>query len=161
MSSIRLLGAADFPNILAVVNDAAIAYRGVIAADCWHEPYMPEAELAAEIAAGVCFYGVEGAGALLGVMGLQRVEDVHLIRHAYVATHAQRNGHGGALLRHIMARAQRPILVGTWAAATWAIDFYARHNFELLPASTADTLLRRYWAISPRQIATSVVLRCS
>jgi GNAT superfamily N-acetyltransferase len=144
--------------ILAIVNAAADAYRGVIPADRWHEPYMAAAELDAEIAAGVVFWGYEDGGALLGVMGLQRVRDVELIRHAYVAPHSQRRGVGGALLEHLMRATARPMLVGTWAAAEWAIRFYAAHGFARVAAERKAELLRSYWTIPERQIETSVVL---
>jgi GNAT superfamily N-acetyltransferase len=144
--------------ILAIVNAAAEAYRGAIPPDRWHDPYMPAAELDAEIAAGVVFWGYEEDGELIGVMGVQDVGDVDLIRHAYVAPAAQRKGVGGALIRHLLRRASRRMLVGTWAAAGWAIAFYERHGFELLPRDEAAELLRRYWTIPERQIETSVVL---
>ena len=155
---IRRCGEADVPAIGAVVNDAAEAYRGVIPADRWHEPYMPEAELRGEIAAGVVFWGLEAGGRLVGVMGLQDVQDVALIRHAYVATAARRGGVGGELLRHLLTQTDRPILVGTWAAATWAIGFYEKHGFALAEPAEKERLLRRYWSIPDRQIETSVVL---
>jgi GNAT superfamily N-acetyltransferase len=155
---IRRCGEADVPAICAVVNDAAEAYRGVIPADRWHEPYMPEGELRGEIAAGVLFWGAVAGGRLVGVMGLQDVQDVALIRHAYVATAARRHGVGGALLRHLLAQTARPILVGTWAAATWAIRFYEKHGFALTAPDEKARLLRRYWSIPDRQIETSVVL---
>jgi GNAT superfamily N-acetyltransferase len=144
--------------ILAIVNAAAEAYRGVIPADRWHEPYMPAAELDGEIAAGVAFSGYEADGALVGVMGVQPVRDVALIRHAYVAPERQGRGIGAALLEDLARSTSRPLLVGTWAAAEWAIRFYERHGFELVsPARKAD-LLRTYWTIPERQIETSVVL---
>src|SRR4051794_23646479 len=118
--------------ILAIVNEAAEAYRGVIPADRWHEPYMPADELAEEMAAGVGVWGYEDGGDLVGVMGIQAVRDVDLIRHAYVARRAQRRGVGGKLIDHLMRDRTRPVLVGTWAAATWAIAFYERHGFELV-----------------------------
>jgi len=155
---IRRCGDADVPAICAIVNDAAEAYRGVIPADRWHEPYMPEGELRGEIAAGVLFWGAVAGGRLVGVMGLQDVQDVALIRHAYVATAARRHGVGGALLRHLLAQTARPILVGTWAAATWAIRFYEKHGFALTAPDEKARLLRRYWSIPDRQIETSVVL---
>jgi N-acetylglutamate synthase-like GNAT family acetyltransferase len=155
---IRRCGEADVPAICAVVNDAAEAYRGVIPADRWHEPYMPEGELRGEIAAGVHFWGAVAGGRLVGVMGLQEVQDVALIRHAYVATAARRHGVGGELLQHLLAQADRPILVGTWAAATWAIRFYEKHGFALTAPAEKARLLRRYWSIPDRQIDTSVVL---
>jgi GNAT superfamily N-acetyltransferase len=130
----------------------------VIPADRWHEPYMPAEELDAEIAAGVEFWGCEAGGELLGVMGIQPVRDVHLIRHAYVAPAAQRRGIGGALLDHLMAEIDGRVLVGTWAAARWAIDFYLRHGFEQLTPELKDELLKTYWDIPERQVETSVVL---
>ena len=145
--------------ILAIVNAAAEAYRDVIPADRWREPYMPASELDEEIAAGVAFWGYEADGALVGIMGIQPVGDVELIRHAYVAPGEQGRGVGGALLAHLAARSSQPLLVGTWATAEWAIRFYERHGFEVLPAERSAELLRRYWAIPERQIETSVVLR--
>lgn len=158
MGTIRRCDDADRPAILAIVNDAAQAYRGVIPSDRWHEPYMPEAALHAEIEAGVAFWGWEDAGGLRGVMGLQDVQDVALIRHAYVATAVRGQGIGGRLLAHLAAHTGRPLLVGTWAAATWAIRFYERHGFALVGPDEKERLLRRYWSIPERQIATSVVL---
>ncbi|AHG93659.1 GCN5-related N-acetyltransferase (plasmid) [Gemmatirosa kalamazoonensis] len=148
----------DIVEILAIVNAAAEAYRGAIPPDRWHEPYMSDAELRRELAAGVAFWGYESDGELLGVMGIQRVQDVDLIRHAYVRPDRQRLGVGAALLDHLRALSDRPLLVGTWAAATWAIDFYRRHGFTLVPPERAAALLRRYWSIPERQIETSVVL---
>ena len=144
--------------ILAIVNAGAQAYRGVIPADRWHEPYMPATALDAEIAAGVAFWGYEDAGELAGVMGVQRVRDVELIRHAYVTPGRQRRGIGGALLGHLCDAASTRMLVGTWAAAEWAVRFYRRHGFELLVPERAAELLRAYWSIPERQIETSVVL---
>jgi N-acetylglutamate synthase-like GNAT family acetyltransferase len=155
---IRRCAEADIPAMFAIINDAAQAYRGVIPADRWHEPYMPEAELRGEIAAGVVFWGMEKAGRLVGVMGLQDMRDVALIRHAYVATAERGKGAGGALLRHLVGQTDRPVLVGTWAAATWAIRFYERHGFTLTSPAEKDRLLRRYWSIPARQTDTSVVL---
>jgi GNAT superfamily N-acetyltransferase len=145
--------------ILAIVNAAAEAYREVIPADRWHEPYMPAEELDGEIAAGVRFWGYEEAGELLGIMGIQAVDDVDLIRHAYVWPDAQGKGVGTALLNRLVESAERPLLVGTWAAAEWAIRFYQRHGFELVsPVERKDELLRTYWDIPERQVETSVVL---
>ena len=155
---IRLCRDDERAQILAIVNEAAEAYRGVIPEDRWHEPYMPATELAREIAAGVRFWGYARDGALLGVMGIQPVRDVDLIRHAYVAPEAQRGGIGGALLEHLCGLTDRRILVGTWAAASWAIRFYERHGFELVAPEMKAALLKTYWTIPDRQIATSVVL---
>lgn len=145
-------------EILAIVNAAAEAYRGVIPADRWHEPYMPGEELDEEIGAGVEFWGYEDDGALLGIMGIQPVRDVNLIRHAYVVPASQGRGIGGALLEQLLHRATRPILVGTWAAAEWAVRFYERHGFEHVGPERTAELLREYWDIPERQIETSVVL---
>ena len=144
--------------ILAIVNAAAEAYRGVIPADRWHDPYMPASELDGEINAGVVFWGYEDDGALVGVMGVQDVGDLDLIRHAYVLPSSQRRGIGSALLEQLKGATGRRMLVGTWAKADWAIDFYRRHGFELLPPERAADLLRTYWSIPDRQIETSVVL---
>jgi GNAT superfamily N-acetyltransferase len=144
--------------ILEIVNAAAEAYRDAIPADRWHEPYMPADELDAEIGAGVEFWGYED-GELEGVMGVQDVGDVDLIRHAYVRPGTQGRGIGGELLAHLTRlREGRRILVGTWAAATWAIRFYERHGFEQVPPAEKTRLLRAYWTIPERQVETSVVL---
>lgn len=158
MPVIRRCGADERDAILAIVNAAAEAYRGVIPADRWHDPYMGRDELAAEIAAGVTFWGCEGDGALVGVMGIQTVGDVDLIRHAYVLPAHQGEGVGTALLHHLRDRAGRPLLVGTWAAAEWAIRFYERNGFARVGEADRAALLRRYWTIPERQIETSVVL---
>jgi GNAT superfamily N-acetyltransferase len=158
MSSIRLCRDDERATILAIVNAAAEAYRGVIPADRWHEPYMPVEELDSEIAASVRFWGYEENGALLGVMGLQPVRDVELIRHAYVLPKSQGKGVGGALLQHLRQLTERPMLVGTWAAAEWAIRFYRRHGFSLVSPALKAMLLRKYWTIPERQIETSVLL---
>ena len=155
--SIRACRPDDLARIHFIVNDAAIAYRGIIPDDRWHEPYMSERELESEIAAGVRFLGwFSPADTLLGVMGAQDVQDVTLIRHAYVLSARQRGGIGSALIASLMKTAERPLLVGTWKAATWAITFYERHGFRLV--ADTPTLLRRYWAIPERQIESSVVL---
>jgi GNAT superfamily N-acetyltransferase len=140
--------------MLAIVNAAAEAYRGVIPADRWHDPYMPAGELDEEIAAGVRFWGCEADGELAGLMGIQAVRDVELIRHAFVEPARQGQGIGGALLEHLLRAATRPVLVGTWAAAGWAIRFYERHGFT----RASQDLLRTYWTIPERQVETSVVL---
>jgi GNAT superfamily N-acetyltransferase len=149
---------ADVPAIDAVINEAAEAYRGVIPPDCWHEPYMTRASLVAEIVAGVEFSGWDEAGALVGVMGVQEVRDVTLIRHAYVRPSRQGQGIGGALLTALAAQVPGPLLVGTWAAAGWAIRFYERQGFRLVDADERDRLLTTYWSIPRRQRETSVVL---
>jgi GNAT superfamily N-acetyltransferase len=146
------------PAILTIVNAAAEAYRGVIPADRWREPYMPAHELDGEIAAGVAFWGYEDDGELAGIMGVQPVRDVELIRHAYTAPARQGRGIGGALLEHLVSRSTRPLLVGTWAAAEWAIRFYERYGFEQVSDARRTALLGEYWTIPARQVETSVVL---
>jgi GNAT superfamily N-acetyltransferase len=158
MSTIRLCRDDERATVLTIVNAAAAAYRGVIPDDRWHEPYMDAAELDGEIAAGVVFHGFEAEGALTGVMGIQDVGDVDLIRHAYVLPACQGRGIGGALLTHLRSLSDRRILVGTWAAADWAIAFYRRHGFEPVSQERKTTLLRSYWTIPDRQVETSVVL---
>jgi GNAT superfamily N-acetyltransferase len=158
VSSIRICRDDERTAILAIVNAAAEAYRGVIPEDCWHEPYMPAHELESEIAAGVAFWGCEADGALVGVMGVQPVRDVDLIRHAYVLPAHQRHGVGAALLQYLRDRSARHLLIGTWAAAEWAIRFYCRHGFELVSPERKTALLKNYWTVPDRQIETSVVL---
>jgi len=158
MPLIRPCGDGDRETVLEIVNAAAEAYRGVIPADCWHEPYMGSAELAREIAAGVRFSGYEAEGELVGVMGIQPVRDVDLIRHAYVRPAWQGRGVGQALMAHLLAGNRRPVLVGTWAAATWAIGFYEKNGFHLVPEDVKARLLRTYWTIPERQVEVSVVL---
>ena len=149
---------ADLTAMFAIINDAAQRYRGVIPADRWHEPYMPRDELESEIAHGVVFWVAEEEGRVLGVMGIQDKGDVALVRHAYVASGLQRKGVGTTLLHHVEALTDKPVLIGTWAAASWAIDFYRRNGFTVVSESEKDRLLRKYWSIPPRQIETSVVL---
>jgi GNAT superfamily N-acetyltransferase len=158
LDAIRSCRDDERATILEIVNTAAWAYRGVIPADRWREPYMTSRELDDEIAAGVAFWGYEADGTLIGAMGIQPLGDVDLIRHAYVLPDRQRLGVGGALLEHLRQLSTRRMLVGTWAAADWAIRFYRRHGFELTSSERTTTLLRRYWTISDRQIETSVVL---
>ena len=155
---IRDCTADDVEAIYTVINESAEAYRDVIPPDRWHEPYLPRDELAREIAAGVRFLGYLADGALVGVMGTQPVRDVTLIRHAYVLTRRRRGGIGSALLAAARARADTPVLIGTWAAATWAIGFYQKHGFRLLGTSDKTRLLNTYWTVPERQIETSVVL---
>jgi N-acetylglutamate synthase-like GNAT family acetyltransferase len=156
---ISKLAASDFAEVLSVVNDAAEAYRGVIPLDCWHEPYMTAQELQEEVASGVQFYGYKENGALVGIMGIQRVKDVTLIRHAYVRTTQQRNGVGQKLLTHLTTLANTPqILVGTWTTAWWAVRFYKKNGFEIIPKESRAKL-RQYWNIPDRQAENSVVLK--
>jgi N-acetylglutamate synthase-like GNAT family acetyltransferase len=155
---IRQADDADLTQVLAIINEAAQAYRGVIPADRWHDPYMPEQELRHEIGSGVTFWVAEEDNRLLGVMGLQDKGAVALIRHAYVAPTTQRKGVGTTLLRHVEALAGKPVLIGTWADASWAIDFYRRNGFTVVPPAQKEHLLRTYWSIPDRQIETSVVL---
>ena len=155
---LRRCGDEERDAIVAIVNAAAEAYRGVIPPDCWHEPYMPPEELEGQIRAGVEFWGYEMDGELVGVMGIQDVGEVELIRHAYVAPGSQRRGIGSALLERLARPTDRPLLVGTWAAADWAIRFYERHGFDLVPRERTTELLRAYWDIPDRQVETSVVL---
>jgi N-acetylglutamate synthase-like GNAT family acetyltransferase len=155
---VRESGAPDFAAILEIVNDGAQRYKGVIPADRWHEPYMPAEELKKEIAAGVAFSVAEQDGRVVGVMGIQDKGDVTLVRHAYVATSAQRGGIGTKLLRHLESLTRKPVLIGTWAAATWAIDFYKRNGFSVVSHAEKERLLRKYWSIPARQVETSVVL---
>jgi GNAT superfamily N-acetyltransferase len=158
MTDIRPCRDDEHSTILSIVNAAAEAYRGVIPEDCWHEPYMPASELQSEIAAGIAFWGYEAKGTLLGVMGIQPVRDVELIRHAYVLPTRQLRGIGTALLSHLRGLTTQRMLVGTWAAAEWAIRFYRRHGFELVTPDDKTALLRTYWTVPDRQIETSVVL---
>ena len=157
-SAIQPCNAHDLPAMHQIINAAAQAYRDVIPADRWHEPYMSHQELESEIAAGVMFWGYYDNGVLTGVMGVQTVRDVDLIRHAYVRPDWQRRGVGDALITPLRARSARRMLVGTWAAATWAVNFYRRHGFQLVPAQMKTQLLETYWRIPQRQIETSVVL---
>jgi GNAT superfamily N-acetyltransferase len=160
MSVIRPCREADLATVLAIINSAAVAYRGVIPEDCWHAPYMSGEELRREISAGVAFCGYEAPdGNLVGVMGIQPVREVWLIRHAYVLPEWQRHGVGTSLIEHLLGTTGgRQVLVGTWAAADWAVNFYRRHGFALVTADLKTRLLQTYWTIPVRQIETSVVL---
>lgn len=156
---ISRLQRTEFKSILHVINDAAEAYRGVIPEDRWKEPYMSAEELREEIESGVEFYGFMEDNVLVAVMGIQPVNDVTLIRHAYVLTNRQRRGIGEKLLRHLLTLARTSeVLVGTWEVAYWAIRFYEKHGFRLVTKEEKDRLLRKYWKIPERQIETSVVL---
>lgn len=158
VTTIRPCTEADLLTLLTLINDAAEAYRGVIPPDRYPTPYMPESELRHEIDHGVQFWGFDQQNTLLGIMGLQPVEDITLIRHAYVRPDQQHRGIGSHLLNHLRHLAPGPLLVGTWADASWAIRFYQRHSFHLVPPAQKADLLRRYWNIPDRQIETSVVL---
>jgi N-acetylglutamate synthase-like GNAT family acetyltransferase len=151
----------DFPEIYEIINDAAIAYRGAIPADRWHEPYMSEEELKKQIEEGVEFWCYKQDQTILGVMGIQFKGDVTLIRHAYVRTSDRNKGIGSKLLENFLAIVETPVLIGTWANAAWAIDFYKKHGFRLLGMEEKNKLLRKYWSIPERQIETSVVLASS
>ena len=148
----------DLPEIYEIINDAASAYKGIIPADRWHEPYMSEAELQGQINDGVKFWCYLENDLIIGVMGIQDKGEVTLIRHAYVRTTARNKGIGGKLLQHLSMLTTKPILIGTWADATWAIEFYKKHGFRLVSFQEKEELLRKYWSIPLRQIETSVVL---
>ncbi|HYF31883.1 MAG TPA: GNAT family N-acetyltransferase [Chitinophagaceae bacterium] len=150
--------ASDFNTICEIINDGASAYRGVIPADRWHEPYMPAEELSKQINDGVEFWAYAENGNILGVMGIQFKGDVTLIRHAYVRTSERGKGIGGKLLKQLNSLATTPVLIGTWADATWAIAFYEKHGFRLVSQEEKNRLLRKYWTIPERQTETSVVL---
>jgi N-acetylglutamate synthase-like GNAT family acetyltransferase len=154
----RKCDSKDFEVIYSIINDAAQAYKGVIPIDCWKEPYMPKEELQQEMDTGVMFWGYEENGELIGVMGLQHIQEVALIRHSYVRPLKQNEGIGRELLFHLQRLTTRPILVGTWADAVWAIRFYEKNGFQLVSPEEKDILLKKYWTISERQIESSVVL---
>ncbi len=156
---IRKCNDTDVDAITAIINDGAEAYRGVIPEDCFHNPYMPAEKLTAEVDAGVVFWGWYEGPLLVGVMGLQKVQDVTLIRHAYVRTVWQERGIGSGLLNFLLDRVAGDLLVGTWAAASWAIRLYERHGFVMTDTAQKDHLLDTYWNIPERQRETSVVLR--
>ena len=155
---IHLCTNADFTAILEIINEAAQAYKGIIPPDRWHEPYMSRTDLRREIDAGITFWGYEEADQLVGVMGIQHVGEVTLIRHAYVRSSHQGKGIGRQLLARLRTMSERPTLIGTWAAATWAIRFYESNGFKLVTPAEKDRLLRAYWDIPERQVETSVVL---
>lgn len=157
-SAIRQCNDRDFEMIYAIINEAAQVYKGVIPADRWKEPYMSKEELKHEIAAGVVFWGFEENNRLIGVMGIQNVLDVTLIRHAYVRLKKQQRGIGTKLLSELCKKSDRPIMIGTWADATWAIRFYEKHGFKRVSEEEKSRLLEKYWSIPPRQVVTSVVL---
>ena len=155
---IRHCGERDFEQVWSIINDGACAYAGVIPADCWTEPYMSREELVVEIQEGVMFWGYAEDEALEGVMGIQHIGDVTLIRHAYVRTGSQGKGIGGRLLAYLRTMARGPVLIGTWADAVWAIRFYEKHGFRLVTPRQKQVLLQKYWKVPERQAAVSVVL---
>jgi GNAT superfamily N-acetyltransferase len=155
---IRGCGDHDFELIWAIINDGAQAYKGIIPPDSWSEPYMSKEKLKEEIDEGVVFWGYEETGALVGVMGIQQAQGTTLIRHAYVCKGAQKRGIGGQLLSHLRGQASGPVLIGTWADAIWAINFYETYGFHRVGPEEKDRLLKKYWNIPKRQIDTSVVL---
>jgi N-acetylglutamate synthase-like GNAT family acetyltransferase len=148
----------DFEEIFNIINDAAMAYKGVIPPDRWHEPYMTKEELQAQIEDGVRFSCYVDNNEIIGVMGIQDKADVELIRHAYVRTKQRNKGIGTLLLQELIKDAKKPILIGTWKAADWAIHFYEKHGFRLVAEEEKNRLLKKYWAIPDRQVETSVVL---
>lgn len=151
-------GEREFDSVYFIINESAEAYRGLIPADCFTDPYMSRHEFRSEISAGVEFWGYEENDALRGVMGIQRMQDVVLIRHAYTRTEYQGMGIGNGLLKFLLARTQRPVLIGTWSGVTRAIGFYERHGFALVANGAKDKLLRKYWQVPDAQIQNSVVL---
>ena len=155
---IRKATDGDFEEIFTTINDAAIAYKGVIPPDRWHEPYMTKEELRAQIEDGVRFSCYVDNNEIIGVMGIQDKADVELIRHAYVRTRQRKQGIGTLLLQELIKDAKKPILIGTWKAANWAIHFYEKHGFRLVEEEEKNRLLKKYWAIPDRQVETSVVL---
>ena len=155
---IRKCTDSDLKTIFDIVSDAAIAYKGVIPADRWHEPYMPLEEIRHEIEHGVIFWGFEKECDLLGVMGIQDKGDVALIRHAYVRSRSHKQGIGQNLLLHLEGLTEKSILIGTWKAASWAISFYEKNGYALVSKTEKNRLLQKYWSIPERQIETSVVL---
>jgi len=155
---IRRCDDRDLEPVWAIINDGAQAYQGVVPADRWTDPYMSTEELQREIDDGVVFWGFEEAGTLAGVMGIQQVQDVTLIRHAYVRTGSQKRGIGARLLTHLLALSNSPVLIGTWADAVWAIRFYEKHCFRMVGLTEKDRLLKKYWKVPKRQMKMSVVL---
>jgi GNAT superfamily N-acetyltransferase len=155
---IRLCNQRDIDTIYEIINESACAYEGHIPDDCYHQPYMPRDELVSEIAGGVVFYGDEKDGSLVAVMGIQDRGPVTLIRHAYTRTERRREGIGSKLLEHLLEITTKPVMIGTWRGATWAVMFYKKHGFKLASEEDKDRLLREYWSIPQRQVETSVVL---
>jgi N-acetylglutamate synthase-like GNAT family acetyltransferase len=157
-SMLRQYVPEDFEQVFNVINDAAMAYKGVIPPDRWHEPYMTQEELSAQIEDGVRFLCYVADDDILGVMGIQARSEVELIRHAYVRTQQRNRGIGTVLLQELLKASTKPILIGTWKAATWAIRFYEKQGFCLVEEDEKNRLLKTYWNIPDRQVETSVVL---
>jgi GNAT superfamily N-acetyltransferase len=155
---IRICQQKDIDRIHEIINDSARAYKGRIPEDCYHEPYMPRDELLSEIADGVVFYGYEEDGLLVAVMGIQDKGPVVLIRHAYTSTEKRGRGIGSSLIEFLLGMTAKPVLIGTWRDAEWAVRFYQKHGFKLVGEEQKDRLLRQYWSIPQRQVVTSVVL---
>ncbi len=155
---IRVCQEADFDMIYEIINDSAEAYRGIIPADRWLEPYMSREQLRQEVDAGVQFWGFEEGSTLAGVMGIQDRGDVTLIRHSYVRSRMRNRGIGSRLLRFLESTTEKPILIGTWADATWAVTFYQKRGYRMVSTDEKNQLLRKYWHIPERQVETSVVL---
>lgn len=155
---IRPCSENDFEKIYEVINESSKIYKGVIPSDLWKEPYMSKEELEKEIKSGVEFWVYEENNKIVGVMGIQNIRDVTLIRHAYILPGERRKGIGSKLLMFLLNQTERPVLIGTWKDATWAISFYEKHGFKLVGSDEKDRLLKRYWSISHRQIESSVVL---
>ena len=142
---IRKANAEDFEDIFHIINDAAIAYKGIIPNDRWHEPYMTREELQEQINDGVIFTCYIENNATIGVMGIQDKNEVDLIRHAYVLTSQRKKGIGSILLNELIKNSHKPILIGTWKAADWAIRFYQKNGFMLVDDNEKDILLKKYW----------------
>ena len=155
---IRQCNDRDFEIIYSIINDAARVYKDVIPEDRWKEPYMSKDELQHQINEGVVFWGYEEGGELIGVMGIQHVQDVSLIRHAYVRPEKQNRGIGQELLFELYSQIDRPTLIGTWAGAVWAVQFYEKNGFKIVSQQEKNRLLEKYWSIPARQVETSVVL---
>ena len=150
---------SDSFKILYVINNAAIRYKGIIPDNCWHEPYMSKEELANEFADGVRMFGYNHNDQLIGVIGVQEIKDVTLIRHAYTLVAHQGKGIGSTLLKYLLKRNKNSrLLVGTWKDAVWAIRFYEKFDFILHTKKQTVLLLKKYWKIPLKQIETSVVL---
>ena len=155
---IKLAENRDIEEIYEVINDAAMAYKGKIPDDRWHEPYMTKKELREQLEDGVIFFCYIENKKILGVMGIQHKNEVDLIRHAYVRTDQRKKGIGSILLKEIIQKTKKPVLIGTWRDADWALNFYKKNGFELVSEEEKNKLLKKYWKIPERQVETSVVL---